>query len=60
MAGRLLALLNSRETLSVGDAAEAVNANRNTLKDKFTELIDHGYAELRGKGRGAHYRSLGK
>jgi len=60
MAGRLLALLNARETLSVGDAAEAMDANRNTLKDKFTELIDHGYAELRGKGRGAHYRPLKK
>lgn len=60
LAGRLLALLNARETLSVGDAAEAMNANRNTLKDKFTELIINGYAELRGKGRGAHYRPLKK
>lgn len=60
MAGRLLALLNSRDTLSVGDAAEAMDANRNTLKDKFTELVDSGYAELRGKGRGAHYRLLRK
>ena len=43
LAGRLLALLNTRETLSVGDAAEALGANRNTLKDKFTELIKIDY-----------------
>ena len=29
-------------------------------EDKFTELTEHGYAELRGKGRGAHYRPLKK
>ena len=56
LAGRLLALLEERATLSVSEAAEALDANRNTLKDKFGELVERGYAELRGKGRGAHYR----
>lgn len=60
LAARLLALLDERTTLSVGQAAEALNANRNTLKDKFAELTEAGYAELRGKGRGAHYRHLSK
>ncbi len=58
LAERLLALLRNRETLSVGDAAEALKANRNTLKGKFAELVEGGHAELRGKGRGAHYRPL--
>lgn len=58
LAGRLLALLEERPALSVGEAAEALGANRNTLKDKFTELLERGYAERHGKGRGAHYRRI--
>lgn len=60
LAGRLLKLLDERRTLSVGNAAEALGANRNTLKDKFTELTESGFAELHGKGRGAHYRPVRK
>ena len=56
LAGRLFQLLQTRGTLSVGEAAETLDANRHTLKDKFTELVEKDYAELRGKGRGAHYR----
>ena len=37
MAGRLLKLLKERQALSVGDAAEALGVNRNTLKGKFAE-----------------------
>ena len=58
LAGRLLELLEERTTLSVSEAAEALGANRHTLKDKFGELVKRGYAELRGKGRGSHYRRL--
>jgi Fic family protein len=60
LAGRLLALLEARATLSVSEAADSLGANRNTLKDKFSELVQNGYAERRGKGRGAHYRALKK
>lgn len=35
------------------------DADRNTIKDKFTEQIGQGLAELHGKGRGAHYRPAG-
>lgn len=56
LAGKLLALLESRGTLSVAEAAEALGANRNTLKSKFAELVKGGHAELHGKGRGSHYR----
>jgi len=58
LAGRLLQLLTERGTLSVSESSEALRANRHTLKDKFTELIEKGYAELHGKGRGAHYRPV--
>ena len=58
LAGRLLALLEERASLSVSEAAESLDANRNTLKDKFGELVERGYAELHGKGRGAHYRRV--
>jgi len=60
LAGRLLRLLISRETLSVSEATEALDANRHTLKDKFAELVESGNAELRGRGRGAHYRATVK
>ncbi|MEX2578385.1 MAG: Fic family protein [Verrucomicrobiales bacterium] len=56
LAGKLLAVLNNRDTLSVAEAVEALGANRNTLKGKFAELVEGGFAELHGKGRGAHYR----
>ncbi|MFT5125491.1 MAG: Fic family protein [Kiritimatiellia bacterium] len=56
LAGRLLGVLYARRTLSVAEAAAALDANRNTLKTKFAELVEAGLAELHGKGRGAHYR----
>ena len=38
LAGQVLKLLEARDTLSV--AAAALGANRHTLKDKFTELVE--------------------
>jgi len=58
VAGQLLRLLEERQTLSVSAAADALGINRNTLKDKFSELTEKGYAKLYGKGRGAHYRRV--
>ena len=58
LAGQVLRLLEAIETLSVAAAAAALSANRHTLKDKFTELVQKGYVELHGKGRGAHYRRV--
>lgn len=60
LAGQVLKLLEAKETLSVSDAAAALGANRHTLKDKFTELVQKGYAARHGKGRGAHYRRVQK
>jgi Fic family protein len=58
LAGQLLKRLEARGSLSVAEAADALGANRHTLKDKFTELVKKGYAKLHGKGRGAHYRRV--
>jgi Fic family protein len=56
LAERLATLLSERATLTVAEAADATESNRNTIKDKLRELVDAGLAELHGKGRGAHYR----
>ncbi len=56
LAGKVLAVLRQKQTLSVAEAVEALGANRNTLKLKFSELVERGYVKLYGKGRGAHYR----
>jgi len=40
----------------MAEAETLTGANRNTLKDKFRELVDAGAATLNGKGRGAHDR----
>ena len=56
LAERLADLLRERGTRSVAEAAAATDSSRNTIKDKFGELVAAGVAELRGKGRAAHYR----
>ncbi|MCW1886701.1 Fic family protein [Luteolibacter flavescens] len=56
LAEKLLTLLNERGTLTVAEAESTTGANRNTLKEKFRELVEAGAATLHGKGRGAHYR----
>jgi len=56
LAQKLYELLLTRKILSIAEAADALEANRNTLKGKFAELIKGGHARLHGKGRGAHYR----
>ena len=58
LAERLASLLRQHGTLSVAEALEATGANRNTLKEKFGELVEAGVAELHGKGRGSHYRQV--
>ena len=59
LAEELSGLLSARGRLTVAGATSATGANRNTIKDKFSELVAAGIAELHGKGRGAHYRPRG-
>ena len=53
---RQLSPLAERLAPLLAEAAAVTAANRNTLKNKFGELVGQGLAELHGKGRGAHYR----
>jgi Fic family protein len=54
-AGIILEALYSTGSITVAQAARAAGINRNTAKNKLRELVAQGDAELRGKGRGAHY-----
>jgi Fic family protein len=58
LAERLEGLIRERGTLSVAESVMETGANRNTLKDKFRELVKAGVVELHRKGRGSHYRPL--
>lgn len=60
LAERIAGLVAERGSLTVAEAAAATGANRNTIKDKFGELVGQGLATLHGKGRGAHYRPPGR
>lgn len=58
LAEKLLALARERGTVTVAEASDALDANRNTLKGKFGELTGEGLLRLHGKGRGAYYRPV--
>jgi len=57
----MLTELQQRNTLTVAEALEALEAlgaNRNTVKVKFTEPFAAGLVRLCGQGREAHYRKV--
>jgi hypothetical protein len=51
----LTALLTDHDTLTLGQVVKLVHGKPSTVKLRFRELIDKGYLEPKGKGRGAHY-----
>jgi Fic family protein len=55
LAEKILAELRAKGAISVGQATDFTEANRNTVKAKLQELVEAGLAQLRGRGRGAHY-----
>lgn len=55
LAARLASLFQTKETLTLSEAARLLEAKPNTLKVKFRELVDAGLIQLKGKGRGAFY-----
>jgi Fic family protein len=59
MAGKILIALQLAGSITVTQAAKTAGINRNTAKNKLRELLQTGAAELRGKGRGAHYVPTG-
>ncbi|MEO0413681.1 MAG: Fic family protein [Verrucomicrobiota bacterium] len=56
LAQQLLTLMKEQHELSVAEAVKHMGANRNTLKTKFSELVDQGHVERMGAGRGSYYR----
>ncbi|NNC89185.1 MAG: Fic family protein [Akkermansiaceae bacterium] len=55
LAARLARLFESHETLSLSEAVKLLDANPNTLKVKFRELLAHELIRMQGKGRGTYY-----
>ena len=44
--------------ITVAEAGTIASTNRNTAKNKLRELVDKGFLELCGKGRGAYYMPI--
>jgi Fic family protein len=55
---QILNALKDRGRITIGEAVAITGANRNTLKPHFKNLLDKGFTELYGRGRGAGYRLL--
>lgn len=55
---QILNALKDRGRITIGEAVAITGANRNTLKPHFKHLLEKGFIELHGQGRGAGYRLL--
>jgi Fic family protein len=55
LARKIVALLTDHETLTLSQVVKLVHGKPSTVKLRLRELIDKGYLEPKGKGRGAHY-----
>lgn len=53
---QIIELIKSRGSTSLGEAAAVLGANRNTVKVHFRNLVNDGYLEKEGVGRGMRYR----
>jgi Fic family protein len=54
---QIIELIKSRGPTSVGEAAAVLGANRNTVKVHFKNLVNQGFLEREGVGRGIRYRN---
>lgn len=55
---QILDILTDRGRITIGEAAAITGSNRNTLKLHFKNLLEKGFIELHGRGRGAWYGLL--
>jgi len=61
LAQKIAGLLRDHETLTLSQTVDLVHGKPSTVKLRLRELIDKGYLEMRGQGRGAHYvRRIGQ
>lgn len=55
LAKKILALLPDHETLTLGQLVQLTGGKPSTLKLRLKELVETGYLQPKGKGRGAYY-----
>jgi Fic family protein len=55
LAKKIIALLPDYETLTLGQLVQLTGGKSSTLKLRLKELVENGYLQPKGKGRGAHY-----
>lgn len=53
---QIIEFIKGRGPTSIGEAVAATGANRNTVKLHFRNLVNDGYLEKEGVGRGMRYR----
>jgi len=56
---KLLRLVREHGRTSVREAVAATGANRNTIKDHLSKLVEAGHLARRGRGRGTWYEKPG-
>ena len=55
LAKKIITLLPDHETLTLGQLVQLTGGKPSTLKLRLKELVENGYLQPKGKGRGAHY-----
>ena len=53
---QIIEFIKGRGPTSIGEAVAATRANRNTVKVHFRNLVNDGFLEKEGVGRGVRYR----
>ena len=55
LAKKLATLRPDHETLTLGQIVTLTHGKPSTVKLRLKELVEKGYLEPKGQGRGAHY-----
>jgi len=55
LSNEILSYAEEQGRVTVAGLAQALDANRNTIKTHLQKLVDEGLLELHGKGRGSYY-----
>jgi Fic family protein len=55
LAKKIVVLLPDHETLTLSQIVKLTNGKPSTVKLRLKELVEKGYLQPRGQGRGAHY-----
>lgn len=55
LAEKMLAIARERGRITISDAVTLLAANRNTVKPHLRQLVQQGYLEQHGTGKGTWY-----